>query len=43
MRRKLMDVSRATKWGWTAKPPLKEGLARMYDHYLAKIADTANP
>jgi GDP-L-fucose synthase len=41
MKRKLMDVSRATEWGWTAKTALKEGLARMYDYYLAEVAATA--
>ena len=41
MKRKLMDVSRATQWGWTAKTPLREGLAHMYDYYLAEVADTA--
>ena len=42
MRRKLMDVSRATEWGWTAKTTLKEGLARTYDYYLAEVAATAD-
>ena len=38
MKRKLMDVSRATAWGWTAKTPLKEGLARVYKYYVAEVA-----
>ena len=39
MKRKLMDVSRATAWGWTAGTSLKEGLAQAYEFYLAEIAD----
>lgn len=38
MKRKLMDVGRATQWGWTAKTSLKDGLARMYAYYLAEVA-----
>ena len=41
MRRKLMDVSRASAWGWTARTPLKHGLARMYEYYVAEVAATA--
>lgn len=37
--RKLMDVSRMTRLGWTAQTPLKEGIRLAYawfqDHYLA--------
>ena len=40
MKRKLMDVSRATAWGWTAGTSLKDGLAQVYEFYLAEIADT---
>jgi GDP-L-fucose synthase len=32
--RKLLDVSRATALGWTAKIPLNEGLATTYDWFL---------
>ncbi len=39
MMRKLMDISRATEWGWTAKTSLKDGLALAYDFYKAEIAD----
>jgi GDP-L-fucose synthase len=40
MKRKLMDVSRATAWGWTAGTSLKEGLAQAYEFYRAEIAAT---
>ena len=40
MMRKLMDVSRATAWGWSAATPLKEGLARTYEFYRAEVAVT---
>lgn len=40
MMRKLMDVSRAAAWGWTAKTPLKDGLARAYDFYRTEVAAT---
>jgi GDP-L-fucose synthase len=40
MMRKLMDVSRAAAWGWTAGTPLKEGLARAYEFYRTEIAAT---
>jgi GDP-L-fucose synthase len=39
MKRKLMDVSRAKAWGWTAPTPLKDGLAKMYEFYVAEAAD----
>ena len=38
MKRKLMDVSRATAWGWVAATTLKDGLAQAYEFYLAEIA-----
>ena len=34
MARKLMDVTRLTKWGWTARTALSEGLASTYRYYL---------
>ncbi len=40
MMRKLMDVSRATAWGWTAVTPLKAGLAGAYEFYRTEIAAT---
>ncbi len=40
MMRKLMDVSRATEWGWTAGTSLKQGLAQTYEFYRAEIAAT---
>jgi GDP-L-fucose synthase len=39
MMRKLMDVSRAKEWGWTAKTPLKKGLAQAYEYYRTHVAD----
>ena len=39
MKRKLMDVSRAKAWGWTAGTSLKDGLAQAYEFYRAEIAD----
>ncbi len=38
MMRKLMDVGRATAWGWSATTSLKEGLARTYEYYRADVA-----
>lgn len=38
MRRKLMDVSRARDWGWTARTPLAAGLERMYEFYVEEVA-----
>lgn len=32
--RKLLDVSRMTAMGWTARTPLREGLGRAYDDFL---------
>jgi len=42
MKRKLMDVGRARDWGWTAKTPLRDGLARMYEFYVSDVAATEN-
>ena len=33
--RKLIDVSRLTKMGWTASIPLEEGIRQTYDWFLA--------
>lgn len=38
MMRKLMDVGRATEWGWTARTSLAEGLAKTYAWYRAEVA-----
>lgn len=38
MMRKLMDVSRARAWGWTARTSLKDGLARAYEFYRTEVA-----
>lgn len=35
--RKLMDVSKLSKAGWTAKIPLEEGIASTYEWFLANI------
>jgi GDP-L-fucose synthase len=32
--RKLLDVTRLTKLGWTARTPLEQGLSRTYDWFL---------
>ncbi|MDX2260006.1 MAG: GDP-L-fucose synthase [Hyphomicrobiaceae bacterium] len=37
--RKLLDVSRLTAMGWTARTPLRQGLVATYDWYLANEAD----
>ena len=34
MKRKLMDVSLAKSWGWTARTALKDGIAKTYAFYL---------
>ncbi len=34
MRRKLLDVTRARDWGFTARTSLSEGIALAYRHYL---------
>jgi GDP-L-fucose synthase len=36
--RKLLDVGRLNALGWRAKTPLRDGLARTYDHYLKHVA-----
>jgi len=36
--RKLLDVRRLTALGWQARTPLRDGLARTYDWYLANVA-----
>ncbi len=41
MKRKLMDVGRATAWGWTAKTALKDGIAQAHAWYRAEIAEAA--
>jgi GDP-L-fucose synthase len=41
MKRKLMDGSRATAWGWTAKTPFRDGLATMYAYYRTEVAAAA--
>lgn len=38
MKRKLMDVSLARKWGWSTKTSLAEGLAETYAYYVAEVA-----
>jgi GDP-L-fucose synthase len=38
MPRKLMDVSRAARLGWTAKVEIPDGLRRTYDWYLEHVA-----
>jgi len=35
--RKVMDVSRATNLGWSAKTSLQEGISRTYDWYLSNL------
>ncbi|MFZ0160554.1 MAG: GDP-L-fucose synthase [Kineosporiaceae bacterium] len=35
--RKLLDVSRLTELGWTARTPLREGIASTYAWYLANL------
>lgn len=37
--RKLMDVSRLSKLGWSASIALREGVARTYQSFLAETAD----
>ncbi len=34
MKRKLVDVSRQTAWGWAPRTSLREGLARTYQFFL---------
>ena len=37
--RKLMDVSRLSTMGWTARIALKEGISETYDWFLENYAD----
>lgn len=37
-RRKLLDTSRLSQWGWRAETPLHEGLQRSYAWFLANVA-----
>ena len=39
--RKLLDVSRLSDLGWTARVPLREGLARTYEAYLKTLGGAA--
>lgn len=41
MKRKLLDVSRARAWGFTARTSLQAGIAETYRHYLATGASDA--
>jgi GDP-L-fucose synthase len=34
--RKLLDVTRMTELGWTAKTPLRDGIRKAYDWYVAQ-------
>ena len=34
--RKLLDISKVTALGWTAKTPLREGLQAAYKDFLAR-------
>jgi GDP-L-fucose synthase len=36
--RKLLDVERLRALGWSARTPLRDGLARTYDFYLENVA-----
>ena len=38
MKQKLMDVSLAGDWGWSARTSLREGLAQTYEFYLQEAA-----
>lgn len=39
--RKLMDVSRLTALGWTARTPFREGMAQAYDWFVRNAAEAA--
>jgi GDP-L-fucose synthase len=39
--RKLMDVSRLTALGWTAKTPFRDGMAQAYDWFVRNVAEAA--
>jgi GDP-L-fucose synthase len=41
MPRKVMDVSRLSSLGWTAKTNLSTGLKAAYDWYVANVASSA--
>ena len=41
MPRKLMDIGRAKRLGWSPKVGMPEGLERTYDWYLKNVADRA--
>lgn len=34
MPRKVVDVSKATAWGWRARTPLRDGLSKTYAYYI---------
>ncbi|TWI38105.1 GDP-L-fucose synthase [Paracoccus sulfuroxidans] len=38
MKRKLLDVTRQTDWGWQPGTALTEGLRLTYEHYLQEVA-----
>lgn len=38
MKQKMVDVSRASAWGWQAKTSISEGLRLTYQHYVQDIA-----
>jgi GDP-L-fucose synthase len=39
--RKLMDVSRLTALGWTAKTPFRDGIRNAYDWFVRNAAEAA--
>jgi GDP-L-fucose synthase len=39
--RKLMDVSRLTALGWTARTPFRDGMAQAYDWFVRNAAEAA--
>jgi GDP-L-fucose synthase len=43
MKRKLVDVSRQTAWGWAPRIGLREGLARSYQFFLESCPEPACP
>lgn len=43
MKRKLVDVTRQTAWGWAPRISLREGLARSYQYYLETFRETHRP
>jgi GDP-L-fucose synthase len=42
MPRKVMDVSRLTRLGWTAKMPVEEGFRGAYEWYVGNVADRSD-